>query len=371
MLLALAALALRRFGARGAVALAAPFVALLALLALPAALLGLPPSSPPITDPHALGNLIAPLNPFQALGIWPAGDFRVDPSSTPATAVLVALALATAAIGLWVAVRRRALALLLYCTALIGCLAIVAITSPWNGGKALATAAPLLLTLAFLGAASTLRLDRPAGTLLLAALAAGVLWSNVLAYGGASLAPYGQLHELQEIGDRFAGESPALMTEYNPYGARHFLRKLDGEGATELRERTVPLRDGGVGEKGYAVDTDELDLSGLLEYRTLVLRRSPVRSRPPSSYRLAYSGDYYEVWQRPLEPSGAIPEHQPYGEGLQPAAVPNCGEIGVWACSPSHTTWPMSACSLHTTHRTTTPPTAASKYRGRATTRPG
>ncbi len=149
---------------------------------------------------------------------------------------------------------------------MIACLAIVAITSPWNGGKALATASPIALSLAVLGALAALRLDRLAGGLLIVAIAGGVLWSNVLAYGGVSLAPYGELVELQGIGNRFAGEGPTLMTEYNPYGARHFLRKLDGEGATELRERTVPLRDGGVGEKGYAVDTDELDLSGLLEY---------------------------------------------------------------------------------------------------------
>ena len=33
-------------------------------------------------------------------------------------------------------------------------------------------------------------------------------------------------------------------------------------------------------------------------YETLVLRRSPVASRPPSAYRRTWSGRYYEVWQR-------------------------------------------------------------------------
>ena len=32
-----------------------------------------------------------------------------------------------------------------------------------------------------------------------------------------------------------AGDGPALETDYDPYGARHFLRKLDAEGASELR----------------------------------------------------------------------------------------------------------------------------------------
>lgn len=109
------------------------------------------------------------------------------------------------------------------------------------------------------------------------------------AYGGASLAPYDQLRELEQIGERFDGEGPALMTEYNPYGARHFLRELDGEAASELRERTVPLRGGGTVEKGFDVDVDALDPDGLFEYRTLVLRRSPLPTRPTTTRPMAPS----------------------------------------------------------------------------------
>ena len=40
--------------------------------------------------------------------------------------------------------------------------------------------------------------------LLAIAIIGGVLWSNVLAYGGVSLAPYAELVELQQIGKQFA-----------------------------------------------------------------------------------------------------------------------------------------------------------------------
>jgi hypothetical protein len=329
MLLALAYVALRRFGRRSALARAGLFVAATAALSVPVLTSGLvPPTSKPLVGSNGEGNLRGPLSAFQALGIWPSGDFRFHPEPTVATAVLVALAIAAALLGLWAAWRRRAAAPLLYATALIAAAAIVAVGSPWAAGKALATVSPVALSLALLGALAALRLDRLSGGVLLVLIAGGVLWSNVLAYGGVSLAPYGQLSDLEKIGEEFAGEGPALMTEYNPYGARHFLRDLDGEGASELRVRPVPLREGGNAEKGEAVDTDQLAMTGLFEYRTLVLRRSPVRSRPPSPYRLVWSGKYYEVWQRPEGFAGPLPEHLPLGDESDPSAVPDCGEVG-------------------------------------------
>jgi hypothetical protein len=329
MLLVLCLLALPTLGVRRTIAVGAVFALAAAAFAIPIfSAGGFSPFQSGLTNESELGNLIEPLNPLQALGIWPAGDFRVDPSSTVVTAVLIALGIFAALLGLWAAWRRRAVAVLLYATALVACAAIFAIGSPWVDAKALATAAPVALTLAVGGALVAVELDRLTGVALVVVVAGSVLWSNVLAYGGADLAPYEQLAELQEIGEELTGQGPTLMTEYNPYGARHFLREEDGEGASELRVREVPLRGGGTAEKGEAVDTDELDPNALLEYRTLVLRRSPVRSRPPSPYRLTHAGRYYEVWQRPLERFGAIPEHQPYGEGDEPAVVPKCSEIG-------------------------------------------
>lgn len=328
-LLALAAIAVQRFGWSGALGIALPFAALLAVLAIPAVAHGvMPPSAEPFTDPNSYGNLLAPLQAVQVLGIWPAGDFRVHPDLTVLTAVLVALAIVAAAFGFWLAWRRRSIALLLYATSLLTCTALVLVGSPWNGGKALATASPVVLSLAIAGAASVLRIDRVTGAILLVAVAGGVIGSNVLAYGGASLAPYGQLRELEQVGERFAGDSPALMTEYNPYGARHFLRELDGEGASELRVREIPLAGGGTVEKGQPVDTDELATAGLFEFRTLVLRRSPLRSRPPLPYRRAWTGRYYEVWQRPEAVVAPLPELLRLGDLNNPAAVPKCSEIG-------------------------------------------
>jgi hypothetical protein len=337
MLLWLAWLAWERFGPRDAATQAFAFLLPLALLVIPVVSSGLvPPTSSPLTDASAEGNLRGPLNAFQVLGIWPSGDFRFDPGAVVPTAILIALAIGAAAVGLWFAWARRQMRLLLYASALLACAAIVLVGSPWAGGKALATASPVALLLALTGAVAALRADKILGTALIAVLAAGALWSNVLAYGGVSLAPYDQLVELEQIGEEFAGQGPALMTEYEPYGARHFLRELDAEGASELRVRPVTLRGGDTAEKGESVDVDEIDLDALFVYRTLVLRRGPAGSRPPLPYSLVWAGEHYEVWQRPLEPEGPVLSHQPVGDEDDAGGVPNCSEaqgLGLLALS--------------------------------------
>src|SRR5204862_7847236 len=127
-----------------------------------------------------------------------------------------------------------------------------------------------------------------------AALAGGARWSNALASPGVTLAPRPQLAGLGALGGRIAGEGPPLMTEYEPYGARHFLRNAAPEGASELRRHVVPLLSGEGLPKGASADTDRFQLPAILFYRTLVLRRSPSQRRPPSPYRLTWPGRYYD-----------------------------------------------------------------------------
>ena len=280
------------------------------------------------TSDAELGNLVEPLNKLQLFGIWPAGDFRFDPSQLTATRVLIALVVAAALLGLYFAWRQRAWGLLLYvATVALGCAMIINRGSPWVDAKSLATGSPAFVLAGLVAGAWLVERRRlAAGVVVLAAIAGGVLWSNERAYQQVWLAPRPLLEELQGIGDRFAGQGPTLMTEYQIYGVRHFLRDMDPEGAPELRRRQIPLVNGELLEKGTAADIDEFQLGGVLEYRTLVLRRSGVASRPPSAYELASRGPYYEVWQQ-REGSRPILEHLPLGSARRPAAAAPCTEV--------------------------------------------
>ena len=308
------------------------FAAALAVLAIPAFVAAVDwlPRIGAFDKETNLGNLIGPLSDWQLFGIWPVGDFRVRPHDLTTARVLIAVVIAAAAGGLWWAWQRRAWALLTYAlTAFVGCAVFVAISSPWVGGKTLAMASPAALAAALAGAGALLASRRGVEALVLTVvIAGGVLWSNVDQYHDVWLAPRGQLHELEAIGHEFAGDGPALMTNYEPYGARHFLRTLDPEGASELRRRYDYLVNGKTLDKGASADIDRFRLDQVLVYRTLVLRRGPAASRPPSAYKLVWSGRWYEVWQRPVHPKRTIVQHLPLGNASQAAAIPaSCAAI--------------------------------------------
>ena len=316
----------KRAGALAAIALPLSIPALLATGFLSA------PAASTITDRDRLANLIEPLRVLQTFGIWPVDDFRLRPDNRAATYALIAVVIAGMALGLVELWRRRRdtdLAPPVYVgAAAIGCLIVVLVGSPWVTAKALAISSPAFVLLALAGF-ETLR-SRGRGveaSVAVAVIAGGVLWSNFLGYGGINLAPRERFVELEKAGEQFAGEGPAMMTEYEPFGVRHFLGPVDPEGASELRRRQVPLRDGTLLGKAETADIDEFDLGAVLTYRTLVLRRSATSSRPPSPYRLVAEGRWYEVWQRPAGAQPRVIEHLPLGETFDPGATAPCSEV--------------------------------------------
>ena len=324
-------------GLRSSARVAIGLVAFVALLSIPSIAIARSfitgASGGEITTSSEVANLGHPLDTLQVFGIWPASDFRNQPGDSAAAYVLIGVLVVGIVAGLALAWRRRVFGMPLYLATGVGGVVItfglerVGLSSPWLNAKAMAEASPALVAAGAAGAAAIFETGRRVEAALIgAAIAAGVLWSNGLAYSNAWLAPRARLAELEQVGTRFAGQGPTLMTETEPYGVRHFLRNLDPEGAAERRRRLIPLLDGQGLAKGTYADLDRFQLGGVLVYRTIVLARSPSESRPPSVYRLARSGRYYDVWQRPNAPSGIL-AHTPLGDPVQPGAVPPCEEV--------------------------------------------
>jgi hypothetical protein len=281
------------------------------------------------TSGSELGNLDHPLAWWQIFGIWPTGDFRTAAHRSDITGVLIALVVIGAVLAVVLAWRRRAFGLLTYAaSALVGSTIFWVEGSPWIGGKAIAIASPLALSLALVAAGWVYEQGRRIEAVLAAAaIVFGVAWSDAWAYHDAFLAPSSRLSELEAIGNRFAGQGPALETDYDPYGARHFLRKLDAEATSELRVRPILLRTGTDLQIGASADLDEIALPDVLVYRTIVQRASPAASRPPSVYQPIAATPHYQVWQRPVSGAPTIVEHLSLGDRLHAAAVPKCTDV--------------------------------------------
>jgi hypothetical protein len=159
-------------------------------------------------DPHGpgLGNLFGQISPFEALGIWPSGDFRLAPGAGAVPALGYYLGAAFASIlllyGLFLCWRRResaivaglAAAALAYAAARIG-------GTPYTAAKALEIGAPLAALVIVLPL-----LRRPVAWLYL--LAAG--GCCLLALANAPVGPASYSPALTEL-RADVGEGPTLV----------------------------------------------------------------------------------------------------------------------------------------------------------------
>jgi hypothetical protein len=193
--------------------------------------------------PHGrgLGNLFGQISPFEALGIWPSGDFRLAPGdgAAPAAAFWLGAGFAAALLlyGLARCLRRRETAL---AAGLFAAAAVYAATrvggTPYTAAKAVEVAAPLA-TLAILlplprEAAGWQVCLRHSGKRARAALGTAAAAIYLLAAGGCSLlalanAPVGptsyspaltELRPLLASGSTLVLAPPRLLEEHGtPY----------------------------------------------------------------------------------------------------------------------------------------------------------
>jgi hypothetical protein len=187
-----------------------------------------------------LGNLFNRLSPLEALGVWPSGDFRVEPGDgvVPAAVFYAGSALAAAALALglrwWWRERERAVVAALGAATLLWLYSLVAGT-PYQEAKALVIAAPLVMVIsvrALLEAAPTLDAARRilgrrslahafpgrarvakqqlATAVLAAAFLAAAAGSSLLALVNGPVGPTGYSPALAELGGRL-GEGSVLV----------------------------------------------------------------------------------------------------------------------------------------------------------------
>jgi len=253
--------------------------------------------------PADLGNLAAPVPAWSTFGPWLTPDHRYPLAlngTETTTAILAACVALLAAAGIARALARRDRGLYAAAAAaVLGVAFVVLQATAWVELKAFAISAPIAVALAFAGAAALHGggLRRWAALAAGAGVAASVLAGNLLVYRDEPLAPYGRFSELSRLGERYAGQGPALQPSYDEY-AGYLMRDA---GLTVLSDvppeayasppaKNVPV---------FATDLDALLPDYLARFRLLVVRRGdPAQSRPPSDWRLAERTAHYDVYRR-------------------------------------------------------------------------
>jgi hypothetical protein len=273
-----------------------------------------------------LGNLAAAMPVRAATGIWPNQDYRY-PSMVAhgLTGVVMVLVLALAAVGVVAALRRRDWGLVFLAAAGGAALAYyMARTGPWLQLKAIAITGAVVITCAFAGAAALggfvgrfadgRTVPLLLSWLLAGIVAGGVLYGNALAYHDTTLAPAKRFRDLERIGERYAGDGPALYTDFEE-DAEYLLRRERAVGIVDPPSRRVPLKRPGsrtrTDEQGFSLDLDQLTLPYIQSFSLIVRRLGPERSRPPSNWDLVERTPYHEVWRK-ARPASTVLLHEPY-----------------------------------------------------------
>ena len=180
---------------------------------------------------------------------------------------------------------------------------------PWIQLKAFCVTAMFALALAFAGAGALGSMHRRplrwVGWLGALVIAGVVLYGNAIIYHDTSLAPVARYRDLAAIGQRYAGQGPALIPLFDEY-AEYFLRD---ERATDLVNPAYsrfPLAPGVVPPPGgvsFSWALNQVSPQFVETFPLIITARSPVNSHPPSNYELVERTRYFEVWRRKQSPA--------------------------------------------------------------------
>jgi hypothetical protein len=180
-----------------------------------------------------LGNLFNEIPPLEALGVWPSGDFRVDPGDGAAPAIAFYLGSLLGALALLLALRRwlrrgeTAVP-----AALVGAIAIYAaawaFSTPYAAAKAIMMIAPLAMLITvreLLDPAVLAAAVRSRGAIAVAAVAGAFVVaagaSSVLALGNAPVGPDSYSPGLARMRSAFEGQPTLVLADPEALADEH------------------------------------------------------------------------------------------------------------------------------------------------------
>jgi len=274
-----------------------------------------------------LGQLLRRLPVSEISGVWLTRDYRImvspgtlgDLEVWATVAMLLLLALGT----LYALIRREPGIAVGVATMGLVLLIVYPKAIPYAQAKLLAIASPVVVLGAAYGLAAIAHWRRliPLAAVLGAALTVGILGSDALAYHGEAVAPTSQMIALEQVGKAIGPRGPVLVSEFQEF-AKYFGAPAQMYVGTEYPSpQNLELRFAG-GLYGQSFDSDDELLAFIESYPYVVVRRSPIASRPPANFRLIYENYYYSAWKR--TPTPRVLAHLPLQQQFSGEAVATC-----------------------------------------------
>jgi hypothetical protein len=291
-------------------------------------------------------NTYGPVSPVEALGIWPASNYRLDAAGG---APLAGLAGAIAALALlagvvwWV--RRRELTIPV---ALGACAVLYLVSLPFSGdysqAKALMIAAPLAMLVAIrpllTGSLPTSSQGRSGvvrlGWAMLAVLfVGGAIYSSFLALRDAPVGPPGHGSELKAFEPVLHGK-PVLYAGQDRYAAYDLLGADTHVPLVEFPDTDVspnPEKPFDTGDAYSPIDFDSFSHGTLERFEYVVTGRAAWNSQAPANFKRVAATPSYVLWKR----TGPTPqERHVLLEGTEAGALAGCAapEIRILLANP-------------------------------------
>ncbi|MGC1851290.1 MAG: hypothetical protein WA687_02490, partial [Solirubrobacterales bacterium] len=254
-------------------------------------------------------NTYGPVSPVEALGVWPATDYRLDaPGGAHLTGLAGTIGVLALLAGTTWWVRRRELAVPLGLTACaILYLAALPTSGDYSQAKALMIAAPLAMLVAIrplvaeFGWMPTRRL---AWSALAVVFVGGAVYSSFLALRNAPVGPPGHGAELRAFLPTLLGE-PVLYAGQDRYAAYELmgadthvpLVEFPDEAVAENAEKPFDT-----GDAYSPIDFDSFSRGTLDRFPYVITGRAAWNSEAPQGFRRIAATPSFLLWKRTAEP---------------------------------------------------------------------
>jgi len=273
-------------------------------------------------------NTYGPVSPIEALGVWPATDYRLE---APGGAHLTGLAAAIGVLALiagaawWVRRRELAVPLGLAACALLY-LASLPTSGDYSHAKALMIAAPLAMLVAIRPVLRPIRgrraenasqsreigpstgLVRVGWGILAIAFVGGAIYSSFLALRNAPVGPPGHGAELRAFLPVLRGK-PVLYAGQDRYAPYELMGADTHVPLVEFPDEEVaqnPEKPFDTGDAYSPIDFDSFSQGTLERFPYLITGRAAWNSQAPSGFRRIGATPSFLLWER----TGEVPENR-------------------------------------------------------------